>query len=233
MTDAALAGDATFFDSSPMYGRAERVLAETLGPRRRAGRRSPQGLGRLGARGTRADPQGAGVVRRPRRALPDPQSGGMARAPALSRGASRPGRGGRRRHHPLQSGRVRRAGHRARDRPRHRHPGAAQLPRSARWSATSCRSAAQNIGVVVMRPLGQGSLARRAPPPRARLPRGLRPAHLGPGAAQLGHQRRARQREHPGHVQRRPHGGQLRGGSRAQRFDAAARERVAPSPRVS
>ena len=34
VTDAVLAGGATFFDSSPMYGAAERVLAETLGPRR-------------------------------------------------------------------------------------------------------------------------------------------------------------------------------------------------------
>jgi aryl-alcohol dehydrogenase-like predicted oxidoreductase len=34
VTDAALAGGADVFDSSPMYGAAERVLAETLGPRR-------------------------------------------------------------------------------------------------------------------------------------------------------------------------------------------------------
>jgi aryl-alcohol dehydrogenase-like predicted oxidoreductase len=34
VTDAALTGGATFFDSSPMYGAAERVLAETLGARR-------------------------------------------------------------------------------------------------------------------------------------------------------------------------------------------------------
>jgi aryl-alcohol dehydrogenase-like predicted oxidoreductase len=34
VTDAVLAGGATFFDTSPMYGAAERVLAETLGPRR-------------------------------------------------------------------------------------------------------------------------------------------------------------------------------------------------------
>jgi len=34
VTDAVLAGGATFFDSSPMYGAAERVLADTLGPRR-------------------------------------------------------------------------------------------------------------------------------------------------------------------------------------------------------
>jgi aryl-alcohol dehydrogenase-like predicted oxidoreductase len=34
VTDAVLAGGATFFDSSPMYGAAERVLAETLGARR-------------------------------------------------------------------------------------------------------------------------------------------------------------------------------------------------------
>src|SRR6266545_3590024 len=34
VTDAALDGGATFFDSSPMYGPAERVLAETLGSRR-------------------------------------------------------------------------------------------------------------------------------------------------------------------------------------------------------
>jgi aryl-alcohol dehydrogenase-like predicted oxidoreductase len=34
VTDAVLGGGATFFDSSPMYGTAERVLAETLGARR-------------------------------------------------------------------------------------------------------------------------------------------------------------------------------------------------------
>ena len=34
VTDAAIAGGATFFDSSPMYGEAERVLATTLGNRR-------------------------------------------------------------------------------------------------------------------------------------------------------------------------------------------------------
>ncbi len=34
VTDAVLGGGATFFDTSPMYGAAERVLAETLGPRR-------------------------------------------------------------------------------------------------------------------------------------------------------------------------------------------------------
>jgi len=34
VTDAVLVGGAAFFDSSPMYGAAERVLAETLGPRR-------------------------------------------------------------------------------------------------------------------------------------------------------------------------------------------------------
>ncbi len=35
VTEAALAGGATFFDTSPMYGQAERVLAATLGARRR------------------------------------------------------------------------------------------------------------------------------------------------------------------------------------------------------
>jgi aryl-alcohol dehydrogenase-like predicted oxidoreductase len=34
VTDAALAHGITFFDSSPMYGAAERILAETLGDRR-------------------------------------------------------------------------------------------------------------------------------------------------------------------------------------------------------
>jgi aryl-alcohol dehydrogenase-like predicted oxidoreductase len=35
VTDAVLAGGAAFFDSSPMYGAAERVLASTLGARRK------------------------------------------------------------------------------------------------------------------------------------------------------------------------------------------------------
>src|SRR5262249_40230822 len=35
VTDAILAHGATFVDTSPMYGSAERVLAETLGERRR------------------------------------------------------------------------------------------------------------------------------------------------------------------------------------------------------
>src|SRR5712691_7680792 len=35
VTDAVLAHGATFFDSSPMYGAADRVLAATLGSRRR------------------------------------------------------------------------------------------------------------------------------------------------------------------------------------------------------
>ena len=34
ITDAALDGGATFVDSSPMYGHAERILGETLGARR-------------------------------------------------------------------------------------------------------------------------------------------------------------------------------------------------------
>lgn len=36
VTDAVLAGGTTFFDSSPMYGAAERVLAATLGGRRKS-----------------------------------------------------------------------------------------------------------------------------------------------------------------------------------------------------
>ncbi len=35
VTDAVLEHGATFFDTSPMYGAAERVLAQTLGTRRR------------------------------------------------------------------------------------------------------------------------------------------------------------------------------------------------------
>src|SRR5205814_9987139 len=42
VTDAILAHGATFVDTSPMYGSAERVLAKTLGPECIAG--SPQAL---------------------------------------------------------------------------------------------------------------------------------------------------------------------------------------------
>jgi aryl-alcohol dehydrogenase-like predicted oxidoreductase len=166
VTDAALAGGAVFFDSSPMYGRAERVLAETLGDRR------PRALiatkvwagslreGREQIR--RALEWYGGVVdlyqihnlvawREHLPYLEELRTAGRIRAIGITHySASAFGEMAK----ILEDGRVT----------------AIQVPLNPHEREVEAHllplAAARGAGVILMRPLGQGSLARRSPPAR-------------------------------------------------------------------
>ena len=166
VTDAAIAGEATFFDSSPMYGRAERVLAETLDGRR------PSVL--VATKVWASDPrEGREQIRRAldwyggvvdlyqihnlvawREYLPyleELRATGRIRAIGITHySASAFGEMAT----IVESGRVT----------------AIQVPLNPQEREVEAHllplAAARNVGVVVMRPLGQGHLARHAPPAR-------------------------------------------------------------------
>jgi aryl-alcohol dehydrogenase-like predicted oxidoreductase len=166
VTDAALAGGAAFFDSSPMYGRAERVLAETLGDRRpraliatkvwagslREGRKQiRRALDWYGGLVDLYQIHNLVAWREHLPYLEELRAAGQIRAIGIT-------------HYSasafdemakiLESGRV----------------SAMQVPLNPQEReverALPPLAAARNVGVVVMRPLGQGFLARRAPASR-------------------------------------------------------------------
>ena len=163
VTDAALAGGALFFDSSPMYGRAERVLAETLGERRpraliatkvwaasaREGREQIRRA--LGWYGGVVDLYQIHNLVAWREYLPyleELQAAGQIRAIGITHySASAFDEMAR----IVESGRVT----------------AIQVPLNPQEREVERHllplAAERNVGVVVMRPLGQGALARRAP----------------------------------------------------------------------
>ena len=164
VTDAALETGANFFDSSPMYGEAERVLGRTLEDRRdaaivatkvwtddeeEAGRQIKAGLRFFGGR---VDVyQVHNLVAAPRRIaqLADLQARGLVR---------------RRRTDALHAVRV------SRDAPPHggsaggRDTGPLQPGRAGVEAEILPAAADLGVGVIVMRPLGQGRLARREVP---------------------------------------------------------------------
>lgn len=166
VTDAALAGDATFFDSSPMYGRAERVLAETLGPRRalvqiatkvwagspREGREQiRQALAWYGGRVDLYQIHNLLAWREHLPYLEELREKGTVGTVGITHySASAFGEMAS----ILETGRVT----------------AIQVPLNPQEREVERHllplAAARNVGVVVMRPLGQGSLARRAPAAR-------------------------------------------------------------------
>jgi aryl-alcohol dehydrogenase-like predicted oxidoreductase len=166
VTDAALAGGATFFDSSPMYGRAERVLADTLGPRRaqvqiaskvwagsaREGREQiRQALAWYGGKVDLYQIHNLVAWREHLPYLEELRAKGAVGAIGIT-------------HYSssafgdlatiLETGRV--TAIQVPLNPQEREVERTLLPLAA----------ARKIGVVVMRPLGQGPLARRAPAPR-------------------------------------------------------------------
>src|SRR5213593_2124450 len=128
--------------------------------------RGDQGLGRLGARGPRADSPRARVVRRRDRPLPDPQPRGVGDAPAVSRRAEGAGQGSCDRHHALECVAFRADGddHRGRT---HRGDPDPYNPRECEVEAELLPLAERRgLGVVLMRPLEKGALTRTAPPAR-------------------------------------------------------------------
>ena len=135
VTDAALDNGATFVDSSPMYGHAERILGATLGDRRgeaivatkvwtpdddEAERQIDASLRYFG--GHVEVLQVHNLVELAHTTRPD-------------RDAARPGRGRHRRRHALAGVRVRRAGDGDAHGPRRCRPGAVQPGRAGRGAA--------------------------------------------------------------------------------------------------
>lgn len=163
VTDAALAHGIRFFDSSPMYGKAERVLAETLGARRRdaivatkvwagAAREGRAQIARaLAWYGGTVDLYQIHNLEAWETHLPYLEAlraQGRIRALGITHyGASQFGRMAR----IMETGRITVV--QVPYNPREREVERELLPLAARLG----------IGVILMRPLGQGGLARRAP----------------------------------------------------------------------
>ncbi|HTK92012.1 MAG TPA: aldo/keto reductase [Verrucomicrobiae bacterium] len=166
VTDAAIAGGATFFDSSPMYGRAEQVLAATLDARRPRvliATKVWAGSAREGREQIRrALDWYGGVVdlyqihnlvawREYLPYLEELRAAGTIRAIGITHYSSS---AFDEMASIVESGRV----------------SAIQIPLNPQEREVERRllplAAARGVGVVVMRPLGQGALARRAPAAR-------------------------------------------------------------------
>ena len=81
ITDTALDAGATFVDSSPMYGNAERILGATHRRPPRRGDRGDEGLDARRRRGRAPDRRLARLLRRPRRGVPGPQPRRVADPP--------------------------------------------------------------------------------------------------------------------------------------------------------
>ena len=167
VTDAAFEGGATFFDSSPMYGEAERVLGQTLkGRRDRAlvatkvwsgedGEATRQVERALAFFGGRVDVyQVHNLVAWPRRLdqLQRLKAQGAARVLGLTH------------YSPTAFDELLRAMHDSRVE-------AIQVPYNPQERAVEeailPAAADLGLGVIIMRPLGQGRLARTAPPDEA------------------------------------------------------------------
>jgi aryl-alcohol dehydrogenase-like predicted oxidoreductase len=166
ITDAVLAGGARFFDSSPMYGAAEHVLAETLGTRRkdaviatkvwaRSGREGREQIDRaLGWYGGTVDLYQIHNLEAWTTHLPyleELRDAGRIRAIGITHYSAS---AFDRMAEIIETGRVTaiQVPYNPRERDVERH----LLPLAA----------ARGIGVIVMRPLGQGGLARTSPPAR-------------------------------------------------------------------
>lgn len=166
ITDAVLAHGATFFDSSPMYGAAERVLAATLGARRKSAVVATKvwaGSAREGREQIRRALEWYGGVvdlyqihnleawstHLPY--LEELKAQGRVRAIGITHYSSAHFD---RMAEVMETGRI----------------DAVQVPYNPREREVERTllplAAARGLGVVLMRPLGQGPLARAAPPAR-------------------------------------------------------------------
>jgi len=166
VTDAVLAHGGTFFDSSPMYGAAEQVLGTTLGPRRKdvlVATKVWAGSAREAREQTRCAFEWYGGVvdlyqihnlqawRTHLPYLEELKRQGRIRAIGITHWSPA--------HFDqmaaiVETGRV----------------DAIQVPYNPQEREVETEllplAAARNLGVVLMRPLGQGALARRPPPAR-------------------------------------------------------------------
>lgn len=166
ITDAVLDHGATFVDTSPMYGRAERVLAETLGPRRPAVVVATKVWAGSAAEGREQIRQAlawyGGVVdvyqihnltawRTHLPYLESLRAEGKIRVIGITHYSSSQFEAMA---EIVETGRV----------------GAIQVPYNPHEREIDRTllplAAARGVGVILMRPLGQGSLVRAAPPPR-------------------------------------------------------------------
>lgn len=173
VTDAALETGATFFDSSPMYGEAERVLGQTLNGRRdeaivatkvwsdddeEAGRQIEAALRFFGGRVDVYQVHNLVAAQRRIAQLAELQERGAARVVGLTH------------YTPSAFPELRRLMADPR-------VGAIQVPYNPAERAVESgilpAAADLGLGVIVMRPLGQGRLARRDVSPEALTP--LRP----------------------------------------------------------
>ncbi len=216
VTDAAFDGGATFFDASPMYGEAERVLGATLAGRRKeaivatkvwttndgaAERQIDAALGFFGGRVDVYQVHNLVAWHRRLEQLDRRRAQGAVRVLGLTHYSA--GAFGELKR-AMQDPRV----------------GAVQIPYNPleREVEDEILPAAADLGlgVIIMRPLGQGRLIRQPVPPDAIAP--LRPFGVhtwGAGAAQVDPQRCALPRGDSRHVECRAHADERRGGAGA------------------